>query len=158
MSSLTSSPSHQKKTQEKTTRTVLIMAAVAVAGWLLWRNRSKSHSSDSKHSGGRSAAGNGKVVELMSPAEIASYSGVLLFYMNGCGPCNAVKPAFEQAASMSTGAAQFAKVERAVSQSLLDRYNVSGFPTIVKMSNGSVLDVFGGNRSAESISRFASSS
>lgn len=144
--------------QKKINRTLLFFGAAAVVGWLIWRSGKKSKSGGGKHSSGGGSSGNGQVIELMSPAEIASYSGVLLFYMNGCGPCNAVKPAFEEAASMAAGVAQFAQVERAVSQSLLDKYNVSGFPTIVKMTSGSVRDVFNGPRSAQSIARFASGS
>ena len=82
-----------------------------------------------------------------------------MFYMNGCGPCNAAKPAFHAAAQlcrqrMGAHAPGFAVIERNDAGPILGQLGIQGFPTFVLFSQGRPVSPYNGPRDAESIVQY----
>lgn len=80
---------------------------------------------------------------------------VAAFISRNCGHCTAMKPAFEQAANQSM--IPFLLVEQAVAQpaGLLEKYQVQGFPTIIRFSGGLPVGYFKETRTPENLIKFA---
>lgn len=80
---------------------------------------------------------------------------VAAFISRNCGHCTAMKPAFEQAANQSM--IPFLLVEQAVAQpaGLLEKYQVQGFPTIIRFSGGLPVGYFKEARTPENLIKFA---
>ncbi len=96
---------------------------------------------------------------ILSDSDIAALKGkhgVVLFYMNGCNPCNMIKPHWNSAINelkeeigeeMILGAVEQAAVEGFNKHINVSRH-VNGFPTILYLhpSNHSSPEVYNGNR------------
>jgi thioredoxin 1 len=86
------------------------------------------------------------VMQQKSPALVA-------FVMNGCGPCGALKPQFEEAAKHAK--ITFALVERGGAGGLLNKYQIGGFPTVLLFRGGEMVKQYSGDRSMESLVKFS---
>jgi len=61
---------------------------------------------------------------------------VVDFWAAWCGPCRAMAPMFEQAASELAGKARFVKVNVDEQQTLAQRYGIRAIPTLVLFRGG----------------------
>ena len=61
---------------------------------------------------------------------------VVDFWAPWCGPCRAMAPAFEHAASELAGNARFVKVNVDEQQALAARYGIRAIPTLVLFRDG----------------------
>ena len=61
---------------------------------------------------------------------------VVDFWAPWCGPCRAMAPMFEQAASTLAGKARFVKVNVDEQQALASRYGIRAIPTLVLFRGG----------------------
>lgn len=80
---------------------------------------------------------------------------VVMFHSKHCGHCLSMMKEYGDAAKSRPG--KFVLVDAARFAPLLDRYEVRGFPHIVKISRGMVTDTFEGKRDAKSLLDFESS-
>lgn len=82
-------------------------------------------------------------------------SAVVMIHANWCGPCQATKPMFKQAATMAR--LPFYMLEQGkADEGLLKALRVEGFPTILKFEQGERIAEYSGDRSAEDLARFGS--
>lgn len=82
-------------------------------------------------------------------------NAVVLMYATGCGPCNAFKPTYYQAATQAR--VPFYAVDAMAVPDLINRYNLVGFPSVFKFSNGRIVGEYSGNRTLGDLLMFASS-
>lgn len=78
---------------------------------------------------------------------------VVLFHMTGCGPCQAFKPTFFQAATRAT--VPFFAIDSMAVPDVINRYNLTGFPTVMRFSNGKIVAEYQGNRTEGDLLLFA---
>jgi thiol-disulfide isomerase/thioredoxin len=78
---------------------------------------------------------------------------VVAFVMNGCGHCENMKAAFAQAAASSP--IPMVMMEREHAGSLLGKYRVRGFPTVILFQNGEAVKEYQGDRNVQSLIAFA---
>jgi thiol-disulfide isomerase/thioredoxin len=83
--------------------------------------------------------------------------GMLLVYMNGCGPCHHFKPILEQAAGKSD--VPFAAIELSNAQNFVRENQVSGFPTVFYTTpkNNDKYTKYTGGRTVEDVMKHVSS-
>ena len=82
---------------------------------------------------------------------------VLIFYANWCGHCNKAKPEFQKASEKGNGKVIMIDADELGAKELKDKYSVQGFPTILKISNGSYVKYEGG-RTSDGIISFLNNS
>lgn len=94
----------------------------------------------------RGAAQKKKAEELMKKKPI-----VILFFMDGCGHCEANKPAWDKFKKMMGGTVEIAEVE---SEATPDSSGVTGFPTMVYVdATGAKKEISGAKSSPEDIAK-----
>lgn len=82
-------------------------------------------------------------------------SAVVMIHANWCGPCQATKPMFKQAATMAR--LPFYMLEQGkADEAFMKALRVEGFPTILKFEQGERIAEYSGDRSAEDLARFGS--
>lgn len=81
--------------------------------------------------------------------------GVILMHMKGCPPCEALKPRFFHAAPRAQ--IPFYAVDAVRVPDIAQRYNLVGYPSVFRFSNGRVVSEYRGDRSEEDLLLFASS-
>ena len=60
---------------------------------------------------------------------------MIYFHMDGCGHCKKFTPVWERFTSQYKGNVQLEKLERKEAGNMLEKYNVQGFPTVVKIDD-----------------------
>ena len=73
------------------------------------------------------------------------------FWAPWCGPCKAMAPQFEKAASHLEPTVRLAKVNTDDEQELAGRFNIRGIPTMVLLKHGKEIDRQSGLMNAASI-------
>ena len=81
---------------------------------------------------------------------------VLLFYRDGCGWCERLKPEWHRFGKMHSKSTdvEIRAINSEENVEMANEYGVSGVPHIVKVCNG-VITVYQGDRSAESLYKFS---
>lgn len=79
---------------------------------------------------------------------------VIMFHASWCGHCKTAFPAYQEAAKTNAcGVTCFSADENAASPALLQQYNVKGYPTFMKVSDGKA-KYHNGARSVEALKSF----
>jgi len=83
----------------------------------------------------------------------ASRARVVLvdFWADWCPPCRALTPVLERLAEECRGEFLLAKVEADENMRLAGRYQLRGFPTVLLVRDGEVVDRFSGFRPPEAV-------
>src|SRR3954451_10086984 len=79
---------------------------------------------------------------------------VVDFWAEWCGPCKALSPALEQAASARAGRVELAKVDVDANQRLAPSFRVQGIPSVKAFRDGSVSAEFTGAIPPAEVERF----
>jgi putative thioredoxin len=79
---------------------------------------------------------------------------VVDFWADWCGPCKALSPALERAASTRAGRVELAKVDVDSNQRLAAGFRVQGIPSVKAFRNGSVAAEFTGAIPPAEVERF----
>src|SRR3954449_10002957 len=79
---------------------------------------------------------------------------VVDFWAEWCGPCKALSPALEQAASARAGRVELAKVDVDANQRLAASFRVQGIPSVKAFRDGSVSAEFTGAIPPAEVDRF----
>lgn len=81
---------------------------------------------------------------------------MFLFYRNGCGWCEKIKPEWQRFEKMHRGSTdvEIRSINSEENAQMANEYGVTGVPHIVKECNG-VRTVYQGDRSAESLYKFS---
>jgi len=78
-----------------------------------------------------------------------------LFYWEDCGHCKKMMPEWDKfMKSNSNKGVKVNKVEKDENPSLMNKMGVEGFPTILLTKNGSVIQPYDGERTAEAFQSF----
>jgi thiol-disulfide isomerase/thioredoxin len=81
-----------------------------------------------------------------------SDGNVLIFYANWCGHCNSAKPEFIKATEQGDGKVIMVNVDDESAKSIREKYEVKGFPTILKVSGNTYVKYEGGRVSTDILS------
>ena len=85
-------------------------------------------------------------------------SEFLLLHMNGCGYCKKMMPEWDKFVGGNTSKITPKMVERKEDPSLMDKYNVTSFPTILLVdSKGDKIKSYEGDRTALGFQKFCDS-
>ena len=80
---------------------------------------------------------------------------LLLLHMNGCGHCEKLMPEWEKFTNNNNTDIKTRDVEMSEDPSLMDKYKVDGFPTILLLGeNGKKLETYDGPRTADGLSNY----
>ncbi len=79
---------------------------------------------------------------------------VVDFWAPWCGPCRAMAPMFEQAASELAGKARFVKVNVDEQQALAQRHGIRAIPTLVLFRGGAEVKRHSGALDAGTLARW----
>jgi thiol-disulfide isomerase/thioredoxin len=139
--------SSRDDTEDSTTINVivvmLLIAAIVVILWVFVR---------------RAAVAQPDELNAPPPAQVDDVlslpRAVVMIHADWCGHCKATMPQWEQAAAASS--VPFALVDGDKSTELIEKWGVRGFPTILLIERGVVVQRYEGDRSASSIAEFAS--
>jgi len=78
---------------------------------------------------------------------------IVYFYMEGCGHCKEFAPTWDK--FIKTSPIPTYKIESKGSDSMLQKYNISGFPTIVLLdSKNELIKTLNGERTLEGLNAF----
>ena len=80
---------------------------------------------------------------------------MIYFHMDGCGHCKKFTPVWERFTSQYKGNVQLEKLERKEAGNMLEKYNVQGFPTVIKIDDQGQHKEFDGERTVEELNKFA---
>ena len=78
-----------------------------------------------------------------------------VFKMNGCPHCVKMEPEWSRFKAMNSTNIQTKELEASKDSALAKKYNVKGFPTLLMINNGKVIDTYSGERTAEEFNKFA---
>ena len=76
------------------------------------------------------------------------------FHMNGCGHCKRFSPIWSEFKSKYKGPVVLKKMERAEAGSLLEKYEVQGFPTIILVDDKGQKKEFNDDRTVSALESF----
>ena len=124
---------------------VLFIVVIALIVWLI-----VIFASPGSSGGG---GGNGFLLK----TDYNPMDGVAVVSSKECGHCSAAMPAIKKAAKKSSAKFSVVDADDAQSAAFMTRHSVTGVPTILKMKDGKVTELYAGDRSAKSIAAFASS-
>ena len=79
---------------------------------------------------------------------------MIYFHMNGCGHCKKFTPIWNDFTSQYRGNVQLRKLERKDAVDLIDKYNIQGFPTVIKIDEQGEHQEFTGNRTVSELNNF----
>jgi putative thioredoxin len=79
---------------------------------------------------------------------------VVDFWADWCGPCRALSPALERAASARAGKVELAKVDVDANQMLAQSFGIRGIPTVKAFRDGRLVDEFTGAIPPAEVERF----
>lgn len=81
---------------------------------------------------------------------------LLFFYTEWCKHCKPAKAEYSEAAKKLSGQdILFAMIDAEMNLDTTDRFNVSGFPTILRFTNGNLIGEFQGERTVDGFIAFA---
>ena len=81
---------------------------------------------------------------------------IVYYYMNGCPACQQFNPIWEQFESQYNGKMSIDRIEQAQAGDDLIKYNIQGFPTVVKLDHeNTLIDTFSGDRTVANLETFA---
>jgi len=79
----------------------------------------------------------------------------IYFRMNGCGHCKNFTPVWDSFVNNYKGPVKCKKMERAeAGDSLLKKYKVEGFPTVIKIDEAGNYETFNGERTLDGLKTF----
>lgn len=135
----------------------IIIIVVAVAAVLIcWCNSRKTSSCGRA---GRRHIGAGEPIECENFKQFQEVTNgpraCVMAFADWCGHCQKCKPAFAQAARMSTVPFFLVNIEKVFNQEQMKQYGIEGFPTFLLFSKGQVLKTHTGGRSASDFAQFA---
>ena len=79
---------------------------------------------------------------------------VVDFWAEWCGPCKALSPALERAATARAGRVELAKVDTDANPRLAAGFRVQGIPSVKAFRDGSIVSEFTGAIPPEQVERF----
>jgi thiol-disulfide isomerase/thioredoxin len=81
---------------------------------------------------------------------------VYYFHMTGCGHCKDFTPTWENFSSSYSGPVKLVKMEQkeAHGKKLLEKYNVKGFPSVVKVDENGSYEEFNSERTLNNLKTF----
>ena len=83
---------------------------------------------------------------------------IVYYYMNGCPACEQMNPIWDSCVSQYNGDKSLDKIEQAQAGSDLVKYNIQGFPTIVKLdAKNNLIDEFNMDRTITNLLNFMNS-
>ncbi len=86
----------------------------------------------------------------MAKDKTATGVNVIFFHASWCKVCKEQRPAFESASqNPEVGSARFYEVEYDDHKDITEHFNITGFPTIVLISNGKEVKRFSGKGHSE---------
>ncbi len=80
---------------------------------------------------------------------------VVAFMAQFCGFCTIIKPEYVEAAKKSQIPFYTMYSSQPGASSVLNKYNIGGFPTVLKFKNGQKVEEYNGVRKADSIAMWA---
>lgn len=82
---------------------------------------------------------------------------IVYYYMDGCPACQQFNPIWNEFESQYKGSLTIQKIEQNEAGNDLSKYNIQGFPSVVKLnSNGELMDTFSGDRTVQNLNNFVS--
>ena len=97
-----------------------------------------------------------KIFDLTQPMSKENMDNKVIlyyFYMNGCGYCTRFNPVWDAFSKKYQGNVLLKKIERADAGSLLNKYNVRGFPTVI-LDKGNSSKTFNMDRTVDNLLSF----
>ena len=79
----------------------------------------------------------------------------VFFKMNGCPHCVKMEPEWEKFKKVSPSSIKTKTLEAGANKKEAKEYGVSGFPSLLMLSGGKVIDTYDGERNAEGFKKFA---
>lgn len=64
----------------------------------------------------------------------------MFFYATWCGPCKTLAPMVEELANQYSGQIKFVKINADSAQTLLEHFDIQGFPTLLLFKNGKAIE------------------
>mgnify|MGYP001326684234 CR=1 FL=1 len=77
------------------------------------------------------------------------------FKMNGCPHCVKMEPEWSRFKAMNSTNVQTKELEASNDAALAKKYKVKGYPTLLMVQNGQVIETYSGDRTAEGFNKFA---
>lgn len=77
------------------------------------------------------------------------------FKMNGCPHCVKMEPEWSRFKAMNSTNVQTKELEASRDSGLAKKYKVKGYPTLLMVQNGQVIETYSGDRTAEGFNKFA---
>lgn len=82
---------------------------------------------------------------------------IIYYHMNGCPACQQFNPIWDECVKQYSGEKSLEKIEQANAGNDLTRYNIKGFPTVIKVdSQNTLIDTFDLERTVKNLLNFAS--
>lgn len=102
--------------------------------------------------------GGGLLYKNMEFFENSNIDGrIVYYYMDGCPACQSFNPVWDEFTSQYTGKMSIEKIEQTNAGRDLNVYNITGFPTVIKLdSQNTLIDTFNDERTVEKLNSFAS--
>jgi len=87
---------------------------------------------------------------------ISSDKTFVFFKMNGCPHCVKMEPEWEKFKKVCPSSIKTKTLEAGANKKEAKEYGVSGFPSLLMVSGGKVIDTYNGERNSEGFSKFVS--
>ena len=81
---------------------------------------------------------------------------LIYFYMNGCGHCKTFSPVWDEFASNYNGDLKLNKYETNEAGSMIEKYKIQGFPTVLLIDEKGNKKEFEGDRTVQGLEFFVS--
>ncbi|MEM0465748.1 MAG: thioredoxin [Candidatus Pacearchaeota archaeon] len=65
---------------------------------------------------------------------------IIDFYADWCGPCQMMKPVFEELSQKFKGKLKFVKINTGVNPEITQRYEITGIPCLIVINKGKEID------------------